>query len=64
MGLLGMTDHEIVGRLRNASGLTFDEMREYRLAAADRIEAYQQKVHVLEEFCRANGLSPVAERPQ
>jgi hypothetical protein len=58
-----MTCHEILGKLRNGHGFTFDEMREVRLAAADHIESLEQMVESLREHARKAGLDTAAYWP-
>jgi hypothetical protein len=48
--------NNLIGRLRNGHGLTFDEMRAVRLAAAEQLEAYQQALQSLREYAQALGI--------
>jgi hypothetical protein len=58
---------EILASLRNPHGLSVDQLREARHQAADMIEAqsrqitnYSDALENLRQWCRDNGLNPVA----
>lgn len=54
---------ELLSHLRNPHGLSHDEMKKSRLAAADEIELWRDGYLNLKAWCEQNGLDTATYHP-